>query len=619
MHTMPHLIKNSAGTWCVQKKVPEKLQAAVARVLGSKKQTQVYLKKSLGTKDRREATRRATHALADLDRTLREAEALSKQKLPERKAQQRATVNDAEVKRMGEYVYAKALAWDERTRYGRDEFKRIQAEHERLEGPLSAPWAFPYESLPLHGWSPAQLAEQRQQLNEDLSAMRESLALGDTSAVQDHVDDALSAFNIDLDRQSPAYPKLGMEILRAYVRALQAIEKRNAGEPIETPKLTVGATSALETGGTLRVAFEGWEKERERPTGSISEYRRAVELFIQLHGDLTVAAIKKSHARQYREALQDVPRKRTGSLLKASLPELIEWSRKHPDAAKVTQSTVNKQVGALQTIAEWAYANGVVPEDTPWSNPFAKMRVQGEQSERTSFESTELETLFAAPVFTKHEYPEGGRGPSAFWLPLLALFNGARQAELAGVTVADVRVEPETLTPLFYVTTQISRGKHLKTKGSQRVIPIHPQLVKLGFLRYVDNVRHQHGEQAFLFPLIAPKHKWDRTGVSAYSKWFGRYLRAQGVTDTAKVFHSFRHGFKDALRKTTPDEELRDALTGHRGPKSVGRGYGAKEMLARFGLTNLKSAVEKVEYVGLDLTGVQPFVVQTQAREVRKR
>jgi hypothetical protein len=190
----------------------------VARVLGSKKQTQVYLKKSLGTKDRREATRRATHALADLDRTLREAEALSKQKLPERKAQHRATVNDAEVKRMGEYVYAKALAWDERTRYGRDEFKRIQAEHERLEGPLSAPWAFPYESLPLHGWSPAQLAEQRQQLNEDLSAMRESLALGDTSAVQDHVDDALSAFNIDLDRQSPAYPKLGMEILRAATR-----------------------------------------------------------------------------------------------------------------------------------------------------------------------------------------------------------------------------------------------------------------------------------------------------------------------------------------------------------------------------------------------------------------
>ena len=43
----------------------------------------------------------------------------------------------------------------------------------------------------------------------------------------------------------------------------------------------------------------------------VSEYKRAVEMFIQLHGDLPVAAIKKSHAREYREALQEVPHRRT--------------------------------------------------------------------------------------------------------------------------------------------------------------------------------------------------------------------------------------------------------------------------------------------------------------------
>jgi hypothetical protein len=41
MHAMPYLIKNSAGVWCVQRKVPEKLPATVARVLGSKKQIQI--------------------------------------------------------------------------------------------------------------------------------------------------------------------------------------------------------------------------------------------------------------------------------------------------------------------------------------------------------------------------------------------------------------------------------------------------------------------------------------------------------------------------------------------------------------------------------------------------
>ena len=38
MHAMPYLIKNSAGVWRVQRKVPEKLQAAAARVLGNKRQ-----------------------------------------------------------------------------------------------------------------------------------------------------------------------------------------------------------------------------------------------------------------------------------------------------------------------------------------------------------------------------------------------------------------------------------------------------------------------------------------------------------------------------------------------------------------------------------------------------
>ena len=51
---------------------------------------------------------------------------------------------------MAEYVYAKVLAWDERTRYGRDELNRMEAEHIRLEGrPLDGPWAFSTTLSPL--------------------------------------------------------------------------------------------------------------------------------------------------------------------------------------------------------------------------------------------------------------------------------------------------------------------------------------------------------------------------------------------------------------------------------------------------------------------------------------
>jgi hypothetical protein len=68
----------------------------------------------------------------------------------------------------------------------------------------------------------------------------------------------------------------------------------------------------------------------------------------------------------------------------------------------------------------------------------------------------------------------------------------------------------------------------------------------------------------------------------------------------------FRHGFKDALRAAGVSEDVNDALTGHAGVSSVGRTYGAKEMLKRFGLPILNEALSKVRYPGLDLSHLRP-------------
>jgi integrase len=297
----------------------------------------------------------------------------------------------------------------------------------------------------------------------------------------------------------------------------------------------------------------------------------------------------------------------------ATLPEMSEWGRKHPSVPKVSAGTVNKQLGAVQAIASWAADNGVIPDDVQWADPFAKMRVEEEQSERTSFETAELQLLFTAPVFTKHEYPKGARGVTGLWLPLLALFTGARQAELAGLTAANIQVDVETSTPLLYITVQASRGKRVKSAPSQRVIPVHPQLVKLGFLRFVDEVRQRDGANAWLFPLVSPER--GRSGIAAWSKWFGHYLRKQGVTDTAKVFHSFRHRFKDALRRGGADAEVREDLVGHSHASTVSGGYGAKQMLARWGAPVLRDTVSKVSYSGLDLSRVRPIAVRNRTRD----
>jgi hypothetical protein len=163
-------------------------------------------------------------------------------------------------------------------------------------------------------------------------------------------------------------------------------------------------------------------------------------MFIQLHGNLPVANIRKRHALEFREALQQVPKIRSGPLLKAALPELSQWGREHPSEPKVSAGTINKQLGAVQAIAGWGYRKGLVPDDVPWSDPFKDMRLEEEQSGRGSFDPRELQRVFDAPIFTGAKMPVGGREAAGFWLPVLALFSGARQGEIAGLQVKNVRL-----------------------------------------------------------------------------------------------------------------------------------------------------------------------------------
>jgi hypothetical protein len=153
---------------------------------------------------------------------------------------------------------------------------------------------------------------------------------------------------------------------------------------------------------------------------------------------------------------------------------------------------------------------------------------------------------------------------------------------------------------MLIITEERDAGKSLKTRNSQRAVPVHPELRKLGFLDYVEKVRREHGEKAWLFPLVAPEKPG---GAAAWTKWFGRYIRSIGIKHAAKVFHSLRHNFIDAMRAAGVDEEMREALAGHGWWRmTTNRGYGAKDMVRRFTAKALSDAVGRIAYPSLDLS-----------------
>jgi pimeloyl-ACP methyl ester carboxylesterase len=574
------LLKNSHGVYVVRKAVPTRLQKAVAKVLGGRKAKQSFLQRSLGTKVLSEAKIAAKPILIEFDSILARATA----SLEARSLQ--TTLSPAEIKRLAEHHYA--------TRLGDDDAGR-------REGSI---WNAKFTG------EVASFESRQSSRAATLQEAKEAYAKGDLAYVKADVEELLSLFAINLDRDSRAYRTLSLAVLEQEVNAFAALSKRLGGEVVETPKPVALAAEGIGIGGTLSAAFKGWEKERSPSPNTLTEYSRAIALFKELHGDMAVSDMRRNHAREFREALQLVPRHRAKSLKNLSLPQLAAWGEKHPDAPKIAAPTINKLIGGVQAVAIWGHdKGGMVPDDFAWADPFARTRLEEDDSDREPFDAKELECIFSTPVFTKSERPVGGKGEAAFWLPILALFTSARRSELAGLTVdAIAPLEGQTLS--VAIAKSKKRGTRLKTKTSQRTIPLHPAVISLGFADYVGAVKAKGGTEAWLFPEVAP----DKLGAGkAWTKWFSRYIRAAGVTDTNKVFHSFRHNFKDALRAGGVQEDVIDALTGHSNRGKVNRSYGAKDIVRRFGAETLIAAIAKAKFE-VDFSGVVAWRKPTKTK-----
>ena len=366
--------------------MPAELQNAVAQLLDNGKDKQVWLKRSLGTKAVQEANVRAKPVQMQFDRLIAQARA----SLAARPM--RSSLSAAEIQRMTEYTYAQMLA-------GQDKFVReapaIEAEYRAFEDQPQQ-WI---DAVPVFGLSAGQMLDAHVSMPELISEAETALARGDIGyyAARAKIEDALEVFQIALDAKCDDYRRLGVEVLRAYVRGLRDVAARYNGEPIPTPQLVLPARMA-ESGGTLWDALEGWRKEKSPSKGVFDEYERGVRLFTELHGNIAVAQINRTHARVFREALQELPKHRRADLRTAPILQLTEWSRKNPDAKRIANTTASKLLGGVQTVARWAFKNGIVPDDVRWSDPFAEMRLEREVPEREAFTTPELNMLFRSPL-----------------------------------------------------------------------------------------------------------------------------------------------------------------------------------------------------------------------------
>jgi integrase len=214
-------------------------------------------------------------------------------------------------------------------------------------------------------------------------------------------------------------------------------------------------------------------------------------------------------------------------------------------------------------------------------------------NKQRAFKAEELRRLFAH-LEQLAAKPEDAH---LMWLPLVALFTGARVNEICQLNPQTDIGEEEGIA--FFHFTASTEGdsrirKSVKNAASDRRVPIHSALLNGAFMEYVKAMKAV--EVKLLFPQWKPGH--DKASDSA-ELWFIGVLKEIGLRDDTPGhrlvgMHAFRSTFLNRAQNLRV--EGAEWITGHVGKQStVVRGY-----LGELELQHKRDIIEKITFdVGL--------------------
>lgn len=328
---------------------------------------------------------------------------------------------------------------------------------------------------------------------------------------------------------------------------------------------------------TNQISEGSWTEKTE------AENRAIYALWVRIAGDQPIRGYSFEQHREYKAKLQRLPSNLNKSprYRAKSIDEVLALGDK-----PAAPNTINKNLTRVSALFEWAIKYGYTTE-----NPARGMTIKNPKKaneERQAFSDHDLRKLFGSPEYLESRH----KHPYQYWVPLVALYTGARLNEICQIHLCDL-VEMDGVSVIRI--TEEGGSKRLKTKAARRVIPIHPELTRLGFLDFADSLRQKGYERLF------PELKEGRDGYGrAVSKWFASYTTRCGINAAGKVFHSFRHTFIDRLKQSEVTKEKIAALVGHE-EESVtfgryGKNYSSRSLAATISLLIYKELENLAPY-----------------------
>lgn len=199
--------------------------------------------------------------------------------------------------------------------------------------------------------------------------------------------------------------------------------------------------------------------------------------------------------------------------------------------------------------------------------------------ERREVTDKETQVIFESLRFAKAT-------PAQYWVPLIGAYSGMRQSEICQLYRSDV----QDIDGVWCFNVNRDGEKRLKTANSARIIPIHREILRLGFLKFVNSGKSQRLFQELPFVNGKAGH--------AFSKWFGKLklqLIKEGKLSAASqnmTFHGFRHTVATKMRNAEIAESMAAEVLGH----ETGAAMTYTRYAKRSQIEPLVKAVESIRY-----------------------
>lgn len=360
------------------------------------------------------------------------------------------------------------------------------------------------------------------------------------------------------------------ELLLEYVRAIRAastlLEARYSGEdplvtlPAEPLQKATGNDNASRVSSTSLIERVTSNQEEMLLSSAIAEfishlpptspmakkYKLVLPAFLELSGDMPIKNIKQMHVNEFLRTVQKLPpnwgllRSKTGK----SIRELAEQKWEKCVALKTYDDGYRASLRAFIKRAEQDWQDIGFPTTLKTNIAYTGSRTKAEFKQR-ALRPHEIKMILEGQEVL--EAKQRSSMVHKFWLPVIALYTGARIREICQINPQSdwgahgsewwLRITAEEG---MYADEDVR--KSVKT-AKARVIPMHRELIRLGLPDYLKEVKRIGARR--MFPQWGTSQK---NPGAAPGKWFSGYLKQIGLHGVANEIgnairgaHAFRH------------------------------------------------------------------------------